>query len=187
MSAPAYTTCEPSLAGFTGDGSPRGRSIAEIVERLEQLPGPTRAVAHECVQALLEFHGQALARLLNGVERSAGAAALEPLLRDDLVRTVLLIHGLHPHSLESRLQGALETVRPYMKSHGGDIELVSLQDNVARVRFDGSCQSCPASTVTMELAVRRAIEEACPDLLGLELETTSPVPGPTAPGVPGAP
>jgi Fe-S cluster biogenesis protein NfuA len=71
--------------------------------------------------------------------------------------------------LEKRLRGALEKVRPYMQSHGGNIELLSLEDDVARIRLQGTCKTCPSSAVTLELAVRRAVEEACPDLLGFEV------------------
>jgi Fe-S cluster biogenesis protein NfuA/nitrite reductase/ring-hydroxylating ferredoxin subunit len=57
-----------------------------------------------------------------------------------------------------------------MESHGGDVELVSLEDEHARLRLRGHCETCPSSTVTLELAVRSAIEEACPDLAGFEVE-----------------
>jgi len=56
-----------------------------------------------------------------------------------------------------------------MQSHGGNIELLSLENEVARVKLQGTCKSCPSSAVTLELAVRRAVEEACPDLLGFEV------------------
>jgi Fe-S cluster biogenesis protein NfuA/nitrite reductase/ring-hydroxylating ferredoxin subunit len=82
----------------------------------------------------------------------------------------LLIHGLHPVSLEARLREALDKVRPYMKSHGGNVELVHLENDTARLRLDGACKTCPSSSATLELAVRQAVEEACPDLLGFEVE-----------------
>ena len=94
----------------------------------------------------------------------------EALIQDEGVRGLLLIHGLHPISLQDRLAEALDKVRPYMKSHGGDVELLSLEDDFARLRLRGHCESCPSSTVTLELAVRSAIEEACPDLAGFEVE-----------------
>ena len=62
-----------------------------------------------------------------------------------------------------------------MESHGGDVELLSLEDDVARLRLQGHCKTCPSSTVTMELAIRCAIEEACPDPTGFEVEGVEPV------------
>ena len=72
-------------------------------------------------------------------------------------------------AFETPLREALEKVRPYMQSHGGNIELLSLENDVASVRLSGTCKSCPSSAITLELAVRRAVEEACPDLLGFEV------------------
>ena len=57
-----------------------------------------------------------------------------------------------------------------MESHGGDVELLGLDDGVARIRLKGSCSDCAASTVTLELAIKQALEETAPDLLGLEVE-----------------
>jgi Fe-S cluster biogenesis protein NfuA/nitrite reductase/ring-hydroxylating ferredoxin subunit len=99
-----------------------------------------------------------------------GQKVYDALARDDIVRGFLLIHGLHPLDLRTRLSEALDKVRPYIRSHGGDVELISLQDDVARLRLIGHCKSCPSSAVTLELAVGQAIEEACPDLLGFEVE-----------------
>jgi Fe-S cluster biogenesis protein NfuA/nitrite reductase/ring-hydroxylating ferredoxin subunit len=68
------------------------------------------------------------------------------------------------------LRDALDQVRPYLQSHGGNVELISLTDQTARLRFQGTCKSCASSAVTLELAIRHAIEEACPDLASFEVE-----------------
>jgi Fe-S cluster biogenesis protein NfuA len=72
--------------------------------------------------------------------------------------------------VEQRVAEALERVRPYMDSHGGDVELLGVRDGVAYLRLEGSCRSCAASSATLELAVRQALEEAAPDLIGMEVE-----------------
>ncbi|MDQ6607020.1 MAG: NifU family protein, partial [Actinomycetota bacterium] len=63
---------------------------------------------------------------------------------------------------------------PYMESHGGNVELLSLEDGVARIHLRGSCSDCSASSVTLELAIKQALEEAAPDLAGLEVEGVAP-------------
>jgi Fe-S cluster biogenesis protein NfuA/nitrite reductase/ring-hydroxylating ferredoxin subunit len=68
---------------------------------------------------------------------------------------------------------ALDSVRPYMESHGGNVELLSLEHGVARIHLQGSCSDCSASSVTLELAIKQALEEAAPDLEGLEVEGMS--------------
>src|SRR5205085_1105889 len=108
--------------------------------------------------------------------QSAGANGqemLERLLHDQTVSGILLIHGLHPVSLDTRLRRALEKVRPYMQSHGGNIELLSLESDVARLKLEGTCKTCPSSAITLELAVRREVEAACPDLLSFEVVGTN--------------
>ena len=83
---------------------------------------------------------------------------------DDLIRGVLLLHGLHPMDLRSRVEGALESVRPYMRSHGGGVELLGVAGDTVRIRLEGHCQGCPSSMVTLKLAVEKAIYEAAPDV-----------------------
>jgi Fe-S cluster biogenesis protein NfuA/nitrite reductase/ring-hydroxylating ferredoxin subunit len=119
------------------------------------------------------MYGAGLERIVETV------SALDPAARDQLaeqlgadpvVSTLLLIHDLHPVALEDRVQQALDSVRPYMESHGGNVELLAVQDGIARIHLRGSCSDCSASSVTLELAIKKALEEAAPDLLGLEVE-----------------
>jgi len=90
--------------------------------------------------------------------------------------------------LEERVQAALDQVRPYMKSHGGGVELLGIDDGVAHLRLEGSCNGCGASVSTLELAVEKALEEAAPDLAGMQVEgavqepQVTGIPLPMAPG-----
>ena len=90
--------------------------------------------------------------------------------RTSLVAGLLMIHDLYPVPIEERVMQALDTVRPYMESHGGNVELLGIEDGIAKLRLEGSCKSCRASSSTLELAVRQALEEAAPDLLGMDVE-----------------
>jgi Fe-S cluster biogenesis protein NfuA/nitrite reductase/ring-hydroxylating ferredoxin subunit len=147
--------------------------VQELQERLEAAPDPaTRELAEELVSAVVQMYGAGLEQII-GVLFAAGED-VEPiaarLTEDPLVATLLLIHDLHPVPLPERVQGALDSVRPYMESHGGDVELLSLERGVARIRLQGSCSDCSASSVTLELAIKQALEEAAPDLEALEVE-----------------
>ena len=84
--------------------------------------------------------------------------------------SLMLIHDLYPVGLAERVDEALAAVRPYMESHGGDVELLGLADGVARIRLSGSCDGCPASASTLELAIKQALDEHAPDLEALEVE-----------------
>lgn len=134
-------------------------------------PG-ARETAEELVATLMELYGDGLARILEIVDGlgDAGHDALDAFVSDGTVGSLLLIHGLYPIPLAERVEEALDSVRPYMESHGGDVELVSLDGDVAHLRLKGTCNGCPASAATLELAVKQALEEAAPDLLGIEVE-----------------
>ena len=108
---------------------------------------------------------------------------MDELAQDGAVASLLLIHDLYPVPLEQRVLEALDTVRPYMESHGGNVELLGIEDGVARLALQGSCNGCAASRATLELAIKQALEEHAPDLAGLEVEgVTEPSRSAPAPG-----
>lgn len=149
----------------------------ELVERVQDLLGSlgdpvAQARVQELIGAVLELYGAGLERIL-GVLEDAGEPALpirDALLEDGVVASLLLIHGLFPVPLEERVMQGLDSVRPFLAGHGGNVELVSVEGGIARLRLQGSCDGCPASASTLEHALREAIEAAAPDLLGLEVE-----------------
>jgi Fe-S cluster biogenesis protein NfuA/nitrite reductase/ring-hydroxylating ferredoxin subunit len=70
-------------------------------------------------------------------------------------------------------------VRPYLQSHGGNVEMIGIEGGVARLRLEGSCDGCPSSTMTLKLAIEEAIQKAAPDLDGIEAEgVAEPKPAP---------
>ncbi len=124
------------------------------------------------VSAVMELYGDGLERIVAALEQAgpAGVAIRDELAADGAVGSLLLIHDLYPVSLEDRVTEALDSVRPYMESHGGNVELLSLVDGVAHLRLQGSCSGCSASQATLELAIKQALDEHAPDLEGLEVE-----------------
>jgi Fe-S cluster biogenesis protein NfuA/nitrite reductase/ring-hydroxylating ferredoxin subunit len=150
-----------------------GSRIQELVAQIDALPNsPARLLFQECLESVLAFYGHGLERILQLVANAGpdGQKIYHDLVHDNVVRGLLIIHDLHPVAIENRLRDALDKVRPYLRSHGGNVELISLTNDVARLRLQGTCKSCASSTVTLELAIRHAIEEACPDLVGFEVE-----------------
>jgi Fe-S cluster biogenesis protein NfuA len=136
--------------------------VQERIARVEALLGQIEADprAAEALQAVVELYGEALARLLGGVDP----------IQDELLSHLLLVHDLHPVDLVTRVREALEEVRPYLGSHGGDVELLGVEDGVARLRLAGTCNGCPSSTVTLRNAIEEALLRAAPDLEGIEAE-----------------
>ncbi len=146
--------------------------VETLIQQI-QASGDTavQASAQELVQVLLELHAKGLERVLDIVweEGEAGKRLLhEELPDDDLVSSLLILHGLHPLGLEARVEEALEEVRPYMHSHGGNVELLGVENGVVHLRLGGSCDGCQASKVTLKYAVEDAIYETAPEVNDVE-------------------
>ncbi len=152
--------------------------VEGLLEELESLADPAaRDVAFEAVQAVLELYGAGLERILDRV----GSLQTSVLADDELVEHLLLLHGLHPVGVEERVRAALDGVRPYLGSHGGDVELLRVTDGVAVVRMQGSCEGCPASAMTLKLAIEDAVLKGVPDVERVEAQDeTAPTASPVA-------
>jgi Fe-S cluster biogenesis protein NfuA/nitrite reductase/ring-hydroxylating ferredoxin subunit len=139
------------------DASAAGGAVAR--ERAEQL-----------VREVVDLYGAGLERMID-IAVGVNPDLAETFTRDDLVASLLLVHGLHPHDVERRVADALDSVRPYLGSHGGDVHLLEVDGDVVRLRFAGSCKSCPSSAVTLELAVEDAVRAAAPEITSIEVVT----------------
>ena len=166
------------------------QGLQERVARMEMLLGEIEALedpnarskAAEVVQVLLELYGEGLARMMDTIaEGEEREKTFDAFAGDELISHLLLLHGLHPLDVETRVVRALEEVRPYLQSHGGNVELLGVEGGVARLRMQGSCSGCPSSTMTLKLAIEEAIQKAAPDLEGIEAEgvVEEPKPAPT--------
>ena len=193
---------------------PQHKNVRAAGERVEGLIGELRAqpdprvaeVAEELVRTLVDLYGEGLAHVMNVAVASAddgngGNRFVEKLVADPLVASLLLVHDLHPVDVDTRIQRALDDVRPYLGSHAGGVEYLGVDDEgVVHLKLEGSCHGCPSSTVTVRLAIEKAIEEAAPETVRVEVagvvaEPAGPallqigrrVPEPTAPAAAAAP
>jgi Fe-S cluster biogenesis protein NfuA len=147
--------------------------IEGLVKTIEDLPDATaRATAIALMQSLMDFHGDALDRLME-IVASRGASGYEifdEFSTDEKVSSLLLLYGLHPDPMEKRVMRALETVRPDLQSHGGNVELIGIDEGVVRLRLKGSCSGCPSSLMTLKLTIEQAILAMAPDVVAIETE-----------------
>jgi Fe-S cluster biogenesis protein NfuA len=147
--------------------------VESLVHELEQSPdAAARARATEIIQSVMELHAAALERMLEMLARAgaAGQAMIDSLAEDGLVASVLLLHGIHPLDLETRVGQALDSVRPLLRSHGGNVELIGLSGGIVRLRLLGSCDGCPSSAQTIKSAIEEAIIERAPDVTGIVVD-----------------
>ncbi len=123
--------------------------------------------AEDLVRALIELYGAGLGRV---VELADGTPLLRALADDELVGNLLLLHELHPDDVDTRIQAALDRVRPYLGSHAGGVDYVGVDaDGVAHLTLQGSCHGCPSSSVTVTTTVERAVLEAAPEVASVEV------------------
>ena len=172
----------------------KGDPVWEAGERIETLLQASsvngvvaRERAEELVRQVTSLYGEGLTQMLRILE---AAGVLEPhvwelLVADDLVAALLLIHGLHPQDVQTRVEHALESVRPYLATHGGDVELLGVDDDgLVRLRLLGSCDGCPSSSVTLELAVESAVEAAAPEVTSIQVTAGTKAKGGGGPVIP---
>ena len=139
-----------------------GDRIATLLDATAAGGTAARERAEQLVREVVDLYGAGLARITTLVDP-------ELLAKDDLVASLLLVHGLHPHDVTRRVSDALDSVRPYLGSHGGDVSLVGIDGDVVRLELRGSCKTCPSSAVTLELAVEDAVRAAAPEIATIEV------------------
>jgi Fe-S cluster biogenesis protein NfuA/nitrite reductase/ring-hydroxylating ferredoxin subunit len=164
----------------TPENDTQWRTAGDRIQTLLDSCAASGAAAYERAQQLVRevvgLYGAGLERIMQLAELSGqDPGLLERLATDDLVASLLLVHGLHPHDVHRRVSGALDRVRPYLGSHGGDVDLLEIADgDTVRLAFKGSCKSCPSSAVTLELAVEDAVRAAAPEISSIEVVAAEP-------------
>ncbi len=124
-------------------------------DELDAEPSEVAVAYGEAVEA---FHRPALVamvRAMRGDER--GKELLFELVDDPHVRAVFSLHGIIRADPSTRAERALDTIRPYLSSHGGGVELVGVEGPVATVRLTGNCTGCSMSAETLRSTVEEAL------------------------------
>jgi Fe-S cluster biogenesis protein NfuA len=133
-------------------------------------PDVTARVEH-LVSDIVGLYGEALARIVAALSTQSLEGARAALVGDPLVSALLVLHELHPNDTRSRIETALDSVRPYLASHGGSISTEALDDDgTLRLRFAGNCNGCTASADTAKNLVERAVRDAAPEVLRVVIE-----------------
>ena len=82
-----------------------------------------------------------------------------------------------PEEKYSEVEKALAEIRPFLNSDGGDIELVSIEDNIVKVRLTGACIACSVNQMTLKSGVEMTIKKYVPEIVSVinvsDLETST--------------
>lgn len=103
-----------------------------------------------------------LLQLVDAIHRPALARIADGDLDDPLVHCLLAMYGLEPVEPELLAEEALDSVRPYIESHGGEVELLGVEDGIVRVRLQGACVGCAGSAITLKRGIEEVLREHLP-------------------------
>jgi Fe-S cluster biogenesis protein NfuA len=151
----------------------RVQRIGALVQEIDTIADPAvRASTTQLVQLIMEFHGSGLDRALE-ILADAGEPGMELIDRlghDPMVGSLLVLYGLHPETLETRVTRAVERLEPKLRKDGAAVQLLEIADGTVRVRVTPSAHACGSTTKTLQSTVEDAIYEAAPDLTSLSVE-----------------
>ena len=147
--------------------------LETLIQQTERLPdAAAREHARELVQAVLDLHATGLEQLLTHIADAGepGEAILDACASDEVVSGLLLLHGLHPLTLEDRVEQALAQVQPALETHGALIELLGVEAGVVRLRISGDGDAFPSSTTALRHTIEDALVSFAPDASAVEIE-----------------
>jgi Fe-S cluster biogenesis protein NfuA len=147
--------------------------IGGLVQEIESIADPAvRAATKVLVQSLMDLHGAALEKALDIVAEAGepGMNIIYQLGRDSLVSSVLILYGLHPENLETRVVKAVDKIRPSLRKQGCELELLGVNDGAIRLRVETGSHTCGSTAKTVQASLEGAIYDAAPDMTSLVIE-----------------
>lgn len=151
--------------------------VDDAVAALADLEPAARAVAEELKAAVEAIHRAGLVTMVRRLRADEAAReALFELVDDPTVHLLLSLHGIVRPDPVTHANQVLATVRPQLHSHGGDVNLVRVEDGTAFVRLEGACNGCSMSSVTLRNLVEEALVQGVPSISAVEVLPNEPTP-----------
>jgi Fe-S cluster biogenesis protein NfuA len=147
--------------------------IGGLVREIESIADPAvRASTKNLVQSIMDLHGAALEKALDIVAGSGepGLNVIGQLGRDPMVSSVLILYGLHPDDIQTRVANAVDRVRPQLRKQGCEVEIVDVNEGFIRLRVETGSHTCGSTAKTLQASLEGAIYDAAPDLTSLVIE-----------------
>lgn len=150
-----------------------GRLIADLDRISDER---VRTAVRELVQRVTELHGAGMEKVLEIVfaQGGAGAKTIEQLAQDRVVGSLMVLHGLHPDSLETRVRRAIEDVAARLRKHDVTVHLLAVDEGDVRVRANASAHACGSTAATARAVIEEDLYEAAPDIASLTIEGLEP-------------
>jgi Fe-S cluster biogenesis protein NfuA len=168
--------CDGSTRSIVTDGRDFREDMQRIgglVQEIEAIADPSvRAATKALVQSLMDLHGAALEKALDIVADAGdqGIAIIDRMGRDALVSSVLILYGLHPEDLETRVTKAVERVRLQLRKQGCEVEVLAVKEGAVQLRVETGSHTCGSTAKTLQSTLEGAVYDAAPDLSSLVIE-----------------
>ncbi len=151
---------------------PRIAELAEVL--IEHDDASVSATAAELLDWIDVFHANGVGRIVEMIREWRGDILLGTVASDPVAGKLLEAYGLgdavDEDAARVAVQTALAEVRPYLNSHGGDMEVVEIKDGVVRLKLHGSCDGCTASDATIIEQVESSLQRHWMDYRRIEVE-----------------
>ena len=100
-----------------------------------------------------------LLELIDAIHRPALELILSGQREHPIAQAVLAMYDLVPVDERVQVEEALDEIRPYVESHGGEVELLEVDDGVVHVQMSGACQGCAGSAITLRRGIEQTLRE----------------------------
>ena len=151
----------------------RLKSIERLLGEIDRDAEPNlRSAVQQLVRLVMDLHGGGLERMLELIRQAGdgGAGLIEKLRGMNWWRAFWCSTGLHPLSLEVRIDRALDKARVRLRPHRGEVELIGVQDGAVRLRLRANGHGCGSTAEALKEIVENAVYQAAPDIVSLAIE-----------------
>jgi len=155
----------------------RIQEIGRLVAGLDNITDePARKSARELVQLVMELHGLGIERMMELIysQGAAGAEVIDRLGADRTVGSLLVLHGLHPEPVETRVQQAIEQLTRELRKQEVEVQLLGVEDGNVRVLARTSARACGSTAGTVRTSIEEAVYAAAPEIASLIIEGLDP-------------
>lgn len=144
--------------------------LEALIHEMEQgAETPARARAREIVRAVLDLHASGL-RTMMELARASDPALEDTLARDPQVAGLLLLHGLHPSDVETRVRSAVDGLAPMLQGQGAALALRSTEGGIVRLHLERPTGRGGLSAQALRMRVEEAIIAAAPDAARVDID-----------------
>ncbi len=151
--------------------------VDEAVNEVRKLGEEEQKAAMAMKRAIEDFHKFALTKMVQALKADDnGKALLFEMVDNPSIYALFAMHGIVRADVTTRVNRVIDMVRPYMQSHGGDVELVRVEGEAVYLTLHGACNGCSMSSVTLREGVEEALKEHVPEIKQIEVVPNDPGP-----------